>query len=313
MSNDVLLFPSLTEDLQKKIRFQKKKYDFFYTNQDQEEYELRDEPVEALSSIYCIKDDRGEWDQDRNNLGFRRRYLLRSFQCLFGENGIACENARLGIAIIWTSSDSKQRGVIPVGTFSIRDKVMEADVEKLFLKAQLRGQVDLTTVIYLAKAGTPKRNELHLANTNGYILGELETFTFKLDGHGSTFPIFEVSAPGQPLWYVKCDWVDPTQDQFSECVSINLNIAHKNYKYIDRKQSYFNSQLLIEVMAGAISVIIEKVRLQSAYWDQIINNDGLEEGSVGQAIYYFSDALEWDLSTPEAVSLCARKYFDKRM
>ena len=66
-------------------------------------------------------------------------------------------------------------------------------------------------------------------------------------------------------------------------------------------------------MAGAVSLIIEKVRLQSAYWDQIINNDGLEEGSVGQAIFYFSDTLEWDLSTPEAVSLCARKYFEQRV
>ena len=313
MSSDILLFPSLSEELQKKVRFQKTKFSFYYTDNEQEEHELRDEPIEAFSSIYCIKDDNGEWDQDRNNFGFRRRYLLRTFQCLFGENGIACKNATLGLAIVWTSSDSKQRGVIPVGTFNANDSAMEADVEKLFSKAQLRGQVDFTTIIYLAKAGKPNQNELHLANTNGYVLGELETFTIKLDGKGSTFPIFEVSAPGQPLWYVKFDWIDPTQDLFSECVSINLNTAHKNYKYIDRKQASFNSQLLLEIMASAVSLIVERVRLQSAYWDQTINNDGLEEGSVSQAIYYFSNTLEWDLSTPDSVSLSARKYFDKRM
>ena len=313
MSNDILLFPSLSEELQKKVRFQKTKFSFYYTDNEQEEHELRDEPIEAFSSINCIKDDNGEWDQDRNNFGFRRRYLLRTFQCLFGENGIACKNATLGLAIVWTSSDSKQRGVIPVGTFNASDSAMEADVEKLFSKAQLRGQVDFTTIIYLAKAGKPNQNELHLANTNGYVLGELETFTIKLDGKGSTSPIFEVSAPGQPLWYVKFDWIDPTQDLFSECVSINLNTAHKNYKYIDRKQASFNSQLLLEIMASAVSLIVERVRLQSAYWDQTINNDGLEEGSVSQAIYYFSNTLEWDLSTPDSVSLSARKYFDKRM
>ena len=313
MANDILLFPSLSDELGKKIRFQKSRFSFFYTDRNNEEHELKDEPLEALSSIYCIKDEDGEWDQDQNNFGFRRRYLLRTFQCLFGENGIACKNAVLGVAIIWTSSDSKQRGVIPVGTFTNNDQIMEAVAEKTFGPAQLRGQIEFSTVLYIAAAGKPDLTEMHLANTTGYVLGELENYTIKLDGRGSTFPVFEVYAPGQPLWYVKCDWIDPTQDLFSECISINLNTAHKNYRFIDRKQSVFNSQLLSEIMASAISVIVEKVRLQSAYWDQVMNNDSLEEGSVGQAIYYFSDALEWDLSTPESVSLCARKYFDQRM
>ena len=313
MANDILLYPFLSDELAKKVRFQKSRFSFFYTDRNNEEHELIDEPLEALSSIYCIKDEDGEWDQDQNNFGFRRRYLLRTFQCLFGDSGVVCKNAVLGMAIIWTSSDSKQRGVIPVGTFTNNDQIMEAVAEKTFGQAQLRGRVDFSTVLYIAAPGEPDQTELHLANTTGYVLGELDSYTIKLDGKGSTFPVFEVYAPGQPLWYVQCDWIDPTQDLFSEYVSINLNTAHKNYRFIDRKQPTFNSQLLSEVMAGAISIIVEKVRLQSAYWDQIINNDSLEEGSVGQAIYYFSDALEWDLSTPESVSLCARKYFDQRM
>ena len=313
MANNVLLFPSLNEDHLNKIRFQKTKYMFFYTDKEGEEHELSDEPVEALSSIYCIKDEHGDWNQDKHNIGFRRKYCLRTFQTLFGEDGIACENATLGIAIVWTSSDSKQRGVIPVGTFKVNDKMMEAKVEQLFGEAQLRGQVDLTTVIYIASAGIPDENEEHLANSNGYILGKLETFTVKLDGRGSSFPIFEVAEHGQPLWYVKCDWIDPTTDSLADSVSINLNTAHKSYKYIDRKQNTFNGQLLAEVMSSAISIIVEKIRLQSVYWDQIMNNDNLEEGSVGQAIYYFSETLEWDLSTPESVSVSTRKFFEQRM
>ena len=34
MSNDVLLFPSLSEELSKRLRFQKTKYTFFYTQTD---------------------------------------------------------------------------------------------------------------------------------------------------------------------------------------------------------------------------------------------------------------------------------------
>lgn len=312
MADNVLLYPSLSEELMKRVRFQRSKFSFFYTDKNEEEHELKDEPIEAMSSIYLIKDDEGEWDQDKHDFGLRRKYCLRTFQCLFGTSGIVCQNATLGIAIVWTSSDSKQRGVIPIGNFKKDDEILDVSVEKLFNKAQLRGQVDFTTVIYIAEVGTPTEDEYHLANTNGYLLGDLETYTIKLDGNGSTFPVFEVSEPTQPLWYVKCDWIDPTLDSFADCVSINLNTAHKNYKYIDRGQNIFNGQLLSEIMASGISIIIEKLR-PSGFWDQIIGNDHLEDGSVGQAVFYFFDTLEWDLSTPEAVSLSARKFFDKRM
>ena len=254
MSDNILLFPSLNEDLASKIRFQKQRFSFFYTDQDDEEYDLIDEPIEVFSSVNCIKDENGKWTQDDNNLCFRRKYCLRTFQCLFGSNGIACSNATLGLAIQWTSSDSRQRGVVKVGEFSADDDILEAEVEHHFLKAQLRGEVNLITILYLADAGVPSDDEQHLANINGYVLGELDTYTIKLDGSSSTFPVFEVSEPGQPLWYIKCDWLDPTVDLFSESVSINLNTAHKNYVYIDRNQKVFDPQLLAEIMAGAITV-----------------------------------------------------------
>ena len=50
MAENILLYPSLTDNLLKKIRFQKTKYVFFYTDKDDQERELQDEPVEALSS-----------------------------------------------------------------------------------------------------------------------------------------------------------------------------------------------------------------------------------------------------------------------
>ena len=312
MADSIYLFPTLTEELLQKVRFQPSQYSFFYTDREGLGRELQCEEMEVLSSVICIRDESGEWDQDKNDFGIRRRICFRTFQCLFGPSGIACRNAVLGIAIIWKSADSKQRGVIPAGTFSNKDEIIEGDAEKLFGKAQLRGQVSFHTVVYIAKAGSPEKDEEHLANTDGYILGELDAFTIRMDGTGSAFPVFEVYEPGQPLWYVRCDWVDPTADALSDFVSVNLNTAHRNYKYIDRTKSTYNSQLLTEIMAAAVSVIIEKLR-PSPYWDQIIGNDNLEDGSVGQAVFYFSDALEWDLSTPESVSLSARKFFDQRM
>ena len=313
MQNEILLFPSLNEELIGKIRFQKQRFRFYYTDINDDEYELIDEPIEVQSTIYSIKDENGVWTQDDNNLCFRRKYCLRTFQCLFGEYGIACKSAKLGLAIQWTSADSRQRGVIRISEFGINDQILEVEAEKEFGKAQLRGVVNFSTILYIAQAGIPDDTERHLANTNGYVLGELDNYTIKLDGSSSSFPVFEVSEPGQPLWYVKCDWIDPTVDTFSDSVSINLNTAHKNYAYIDRTSKRFDSQLLTEIMASAITIIIEKARLETGYWEQIMQGNDLELGSVGQAIYYFMDTLEWDLTSPESVSLCARKFFDQRM
>ncbi len=309
----ILLYPSLNEELLSKIRFQKHKYKFFYTDADGEEYPLADEPVEAQSSVNCLKDKNGVWTQDDNNLCFRNRFCLRTFQCLFGNNGIACKDAKLGLAIQWTSSDSRQRGVICIGEFDVNDKILEKEIEYSFDKAQLRGVVNFTVVLYIAQAGKSDIDEKHLANANGYILGELDNYILMLDGNGSVFPVFEVSEPDQPLWYIKCDWIDPTVDSFSETVSINLNTAHKNYAYIDRTKKQYDNQLLLEIMSSAISLIIEKVRLTPEYWEQIMQGNDLEQGSVGHAIHYFMETLEWDLSSPEKVSISVRKFFDQRM
>lgn len=313
MSSNIMLYPSLNDEMMGKIRFQKQKYKFFYTDIYDEEYELCEEAVDEFSSIHCIKDENGIWTQDDYNFCFRRKYCLRTFQCLFGENGLVCKDARLGLAVQWTSSDSRQRGVVKIGEFSAQDTIMEAEVEKHFSKAQLRGEVTFTTVMYVAQAGHPDESETLFANENGYLLGKLDTYVLKLDGNSSSFPVFVVSEPGQPLWYVKCDWLDPTVDSFSDSVSINLNTAHKNYMYIDRNQKVFNSQLLTEIMASAITLIIEKIRQESGYWEQIMQGDSLEQGSVGQAVYYFMNTLEWDLSSPESVSLSVRKFLDQRL
>ena len=73
MTNDILLFPFLNEELQKKIRFQKSSFTFYYKNKKNEEHELNGEPVEAQSSICCIKDEEGIWTQDDWILSLHRR------------------------------------------------------------------------------------------------------------------------------------------------------------------------------------------------------------------------------------------------
>ena len=65
-------------------------------------------------------------------------------------------------------------------------------------------------------------------------------------------------------------------------------------------------------MASALVIIISKLKEQENYWDVTIGDD-LQSGSVSEAVYYFINTLEWDVSTPDAMSLSIRKFFDQRM
>ena len=92
----------------------------------------------------------------------------------------------------------------------------------------------------------------------------------------------------------------------------NNLLQHKNYKYIDRSQKSFCHQLLVEVMSSALCCILEKIRSEG-YIDQILGDEEMESGSIGEVVRYFSDTLEWDFSTPDKLSLSTRKFFDGRM
>ena len=319
MAAPIFLYPSLTDDVKDSI-FQAKKYSFSYKDFDGLEHDLDYESSEINASVNCLRTD-GVWSADKNNLFVKRTIALKNYRNLFGPNGLACKNAHLGLSLIWTSPDSRQRGAESVVEFAVSETQLaekydhtftEGEIDLEFAAAKLRGDVNFSVVLYIAKAGTPADDETHLANEEGFVLGTFDSFTLRIDGNGSLFPVFEVYEPDQPLWYVRCDWTDPASDQFSESVSININTAHKNYKYIDRQQHSFCSQLLVEIMSAALCCIIEKIRSEQ-YLDQILGDDEMESGSVGEAVRYFANTLDWDFSTPDKLSLSTRKFFDGRI
>lgn len=319
MATPIFLYPSLNEELRDSI-FQAKKYAFAYTSADGQDRGLSYEAAETNAAVNCLKTD-GIWNADRYNLLVRRTIALKNYRNLFGPDGIACRNARLGVSLVWTSPDSRQRGAEPILSFGINKEQLEGkqdytftdgEIDLEFPAAKIRGDINFAVVLYVEQAGTPAADEMHLANEEGFILGTFDSFALRIDGTGSLFPVFEVYEKAQPLWYVRCDWTDPVSDAFSESVSININTAHKNYKFIDRAQKTFCPQLLVEVMSAALCCIIEKVRSEK-YLDQILGDEEMEAGSVGEVIRYFSSTLGWDFSTPDNLSRSTRKFFDGRI
>lgn len=320
MATPVYLYPYLTDDIKNDNIFQAKKYTVSYTDKEGFEKELEYEEAEAESGVSCIKTD-GVWSADKNNLCIRRLIALRKYRKLFGPDGLACKNAKLGLSLVWTSPDSKQRGARPIMVFGVAETELwdekdrtfaEGEIEIEFPAGRLRGDVRIEVVLYIATAGIPEADEIHLANEEGLILGSFDSVTFRLDGTGSLFPVFEVYEKDKPLWYVRCDWTDPITDSFTESISININSAHKNYKYIDRRQKTFCAQLLVEVMSSALCCIIERLR-EEKYLEQMLGEEKMESGSIGQVIAYFANTLGWDFSSPDALSLSIREFFDRRI
>ena len=107
MAANISLFPVITDDLLSKTRFQASPYQLYYVRDDQE-YVLRTEEVDSSTIVHKVIDDEGIWSPDDYQLCIRRKYSIRTYQCLFGPNGIACNNAKLGIALMWTSPDSNK-------------------------------------------------------------------------------------------------------------------------------------------------------------------------------------------------------------
>lgn len=315
MSIPLTLFPILSEELHTKVGFQALHYTFSYHN-DGSEYQLTSEILDSQVRADSLKvfDDKGLWTTAEHDLCLKRTFVLNNAFFLFGENGVAPQDSKIGLAVIWTSKSSNQRGTFLIDEFQFEPgKSLEFTVNGSFASGILKTSIKLQTIIYVKKAGTKKPNETHLANTAGTVLGVLDETLVILDGNGSVFPIVEVKEPSRSLWWVECDWVDPLYEKFEEeNVKICLNKSHPHYSFLNLEDGDMKSPLLTEIIANAIQIMIYKAK-EGLYWDEIINGKDFEPGSIAEAIYYFINTFSLDVYSPENLAVSIRNDFDNRM
>lgn len=313
MSKNITLFPVLSKTHSKDI-FIIPSPSLKYTHKGQTHSLKLNEPDSTITSIV---DERGYWNADDFDLLLEWNFTYKNAAWLYDfhkrDYACACHDAKIGVALSWYSSDSRRRNTIPIAYLdNDLDKLHSVCGKKNFEKAELRGVVGFSLLLYLAESGTPQDDETHFSNTPGTILGILKTIEISLDGNGSFFTICEVNKPGQPLWDVEYNIDDPTSDLFSDCVTISLNRAHKKFPFVKKDSGVFSQQLFTEIMANAISIVIETVRAYEKNDDFDCLND-YEEGSVAQALAYFKDKLLWDFSTPITVSHSARQFIENNL
>ncbi|MCP3027017.1 hypothetical protein [Halobacillus sp. A5] len=311
MNTSIFFHRIIDEKLFNKIGFTSQPFTAFYKNEDGEEIHMKTEPVEGQVGTQQIVDPRIQWDPAVNNISLNKEMILLNPEFLFGENGIASEEEMLGVAIRWFSRESSQRRVIPLTEFSVRDKgplsfVADFEIEE----GIVRGNVTFETFIYVAKVTTTDYS--NRSARDGITLGTLESTNIMLDGDASMFPIVEVNDSSQPLWWVECNFTEPLYDQFAEeNVAIVLNMGHKFSKKLLLENGINSSPLFTEIIASGLQIIIERVK-ESGDWPSILINRNTEPGSIGEAVFYFINTLNWDIGSPESLAKSIREDFDSR-
>ena len=291
------LFPTLTKETFKNINLEIYEIKFKY-HYHGETRKLQKDFLE--DNTFQLIDNYGMWNPSDNNLEISGKIHLQNINELFGESGVACHNAKIGIGIRWTSSQSRQRGIIKVVSLSKGDLGGDFAYSYVFEAGRLRGDIKFDLIFYIEKAGSPSVNEMHLANIPGTVIGTYNEYSFvlSLDGMGSMFPIYEKEMPNKPLWNVVCDWDNPASDAFSEYVYINFNTAHKNYCYINSLDTeHYNPQVVVEIMTQAIFSIMSTLKENEEEWNEMLEGNGLSKGSVSYVINYMINSLGLSVET----------------
>lgn len=266
---------------------------------------------EHLLSQLFINDDSGLFDMLQHDLAIKREVVIQFPSYLFGPSGVAASNAEIGVAVMWTSKPSNQRGIFIGDSFRLGTVERTFTVNGVFPKGTIRDRFQLTTALYLKHPGTPAHNEKHLARVPGFLLGNLGDTTIHLKGSGSIFPIFTYKEDG-PLWRVECNWSDPRSDAFDdENVRIILNESHPDYRFVGSGDTGKLTPLMKEIIATALHIIIKRTKDEVPLED-IMDQTNVEEGSVCLAVRYFIETFNLDVSTDENLAYSLRTHLDRK-
>lgn len=275
------------------------------------DYENENRPLiqDTRDFIIGLDDDKG-WNPRLYNLKIKRTIRINNANLLYGSglDAIAANGAEIGVAVLWSSKSSEQRGAFNVGYVQNTQQPQELELDAEFGKNTLRGRIELRTILYISKAAQVDNNSTKFANKVGMIVGELDKWTVVIDGDASIFPIFFAElGNGAPLWELVYNSVEPASDDFCENVAIHVNKSHKASEFLDKNNPNYNRDLFREMISNAIALFIEVVRHE----DKFECLEQAEDGSVAGVLKYFRDRLGWNLETPQSASISIRKKIEQ--
>ncbi|KAB8125582.1 hypothetical protein F9U64_22375 [Gracilibacillus oryzae] len=306
MSTLLTFYKNLDDDLFQKIGYSEQPIRASYINEENELIEMEVALEEGQENTFHLLDPKVHLAADVHDVNLNFELEIENPQFLFGPNGLSDEDGVLGIAVRWYSRDSAQMKIQPVSTLTASDEHFYNETELTIEKGIIRGKLTIEIILYMAQPGI-KQKQI----ASGTVLGTLHSTLILIDGNSSMFPILEVDDPSRPLWWVECNFEDPLYDSFTDDnVAIIINIGHRNARHLKLEKGIGSSPLLLEILATGMQIIIEEAK-ETGEWDDILRNRS-EPGSIGEAIYYFTNMFLWDISSPKKLLKSIRDDFNGR-
>ena len=233
------------------------------------------------------------WNCDDYDLDVSIYIKLKNLDILFGKNGISPSNAKIGLCIEWYSAQSKIRKIINPNEnklISKTDKEQVYTFDFILPKQTFIGSVSLNALLYLAKpADIIEDEEQFLNNNSGVIIGNILKKVIFMTGDGSQFPIKVLPMPNcSLLWNLELNLDEPGSRQISDGITLILNSAHKDYKFIDPNSEFYCDRLANEIVTNALILFLDELSKSSEF-----DLDGnYEEGTLLSYAQYCKNCLD---------------------
>lgn len=265
--------PDLTPSIVKKSKFSINKFSAYYLNNG-EKMPLQ---VEQEKSV-IFTDEYSMWSIEDSGLNIVLDGSIKQIQYLFSSLGVARPGDILGLAVRVSSSASRQRMIFGSYNYTITHDMDTIDFSCLVCippgKLRIKATMDVILYVKDSLIGTP----------TGRRLGIMKSYTLAFAGDGSLFPIDTESVDEPYLWKLEMLYEDIHSDLFSECVRILINSKNPNFGQLHFDKDPMKSGLFIELITNATVEMIQRAKEDPCFTD-VINNVGLQEGSIGQVIY----------------------------
>lgn len=285
-SSNICFYPQLSDEL----------FDCIFDNNNTNisfSYTVNDEikNIDFIDNNDNISfDSSNDWNCDDYNLDILLNIKLKNLNKLFGVAGIAPSNSKIGLCIEWYSAQAKIRKVINSQEF-----ISKEDNEKMFTfeitlpKQTFNGSVSFNALLYLAKSDENiSKDESFLNNNVGVLIGDVIKKVIFMTGDGSQFPIKVISLPeSNLLWKLELNLDEPESRQISDGITLILNSAHKDYKFINPESDCYCERLADEIVTNAIVLFLSELS-KSSEFDL---NGNFEEGTLLSYAKYCKDRL----------------------
>ena len=290
--NNLFFFPTFSDELKETSGCSISPYRFSFLLDG----EYRDLKSKGKNTIK-LEDALDSWKVEKDGLHLQREVVFEYPDILYGEYGIACKDAEIGVCIIWTNKTLTQMGTILPESVYYSGAVLHFIFEYDFGIGEISGDLELETMLYIKKAAlNVLPTETCLMNETGVNVGTLDNIRLDFGSLYMDFPIQEVNSKQSPMWWLEINtWTDPRQDLFNEDnLCLFLNTAYDACPKIGDKIK--NEDVLIDIITTAYAMIFQKIS-EMGFLSQTLNDVDLDPGSISKVVFYFWSSCEYPVDT----------------